>query len=122
LPNNYKPTWMTDVDYDGFDWGDSSQAFRWENNKRFPDIQAFSKAVGIEQHGVRVRKEDTFENWKIPAEPRRVKPLHLALKPGSNAVDKGVVVPNIVSDFVGNAPDLGAYESGKPLPHYGPRN
>jgi hypothetical protein len=121
LPNNYKPTWMTDVDYDGFDWGDSPQAFRWENNKRFPDLKTFSEAVGIEQHGVRVRKEDIFDNWTIPTEPARVTPQHLPLKADSEAVDAGVVVPNIYEDFEGKAPDLGAYEHGRSSPHYGPR-
>jgi hypothetical protein len=121
LPNNYQPNWMTDVDYDGFDWGDSPQAFRWENNKRFTDLESFSKSVGIERHGRRVRKEEIFESWKIPAEPARVTPLHLPLHSGSAAVDAGEAVPNIADDFTGSAPDLGAYESGKPLPHYGPR-
>jgi hypothetical protein len=123
LPNNYEPTWVTDVDYDGFDWGDSSEAFRWNNNRqRFEDLQSFAEAVGIEKHGVRVRKEDIFANWSIPAEPARVSRQHLTLKPGSKAVDAGAVVPNISDDFVGEAFDLGAYEFGGEMPHYGPRS
>jgi len=122
LPNNYKPIWMTDVDYDGFDWGDSPQAFRWENNKRFPDLKTFSEAVGIEEHGIRVRKEDIFDKWSIPAEPARVALQHLPLKADSEAVDAGVVVPNIGDDFEGKAPDLGAYEHGRSVPQYGPRS
>jgi len=122
LPNNYEPTWMTDVDYDGFDWGDSPEAFRWDNHrKRFNDLTTFAAAVGIEQHGVRVRKEEIFEKWEIPSAPSRVAPQHLPLKEGSTAVDAGIVVPNISSDFVGRAPDLGAYELGGQTPHYGPR-
>lgn len=122
LPNNYEPTWMTDVDFDGFDWGDSSEAFRWNNGRqRFKDLPSFAEAVGIEKHGVRVRKEDIFANWSIPAEPARVSPQHLILKAGSEAVDAGAVVPNISDDFVGKAPDLGAYEFGRQVPHYGPR-
>ena len=38
-----------------------------------------------------------------------------------NAVDAGVILPNINDGFVGTAPDLGAYELGQPLPTYGPR-
>jgi len=30
-------------------------------------------------------------------------------------------LPNITDGFLGKAPDLGAYEYGAPLPHYGPR-
>jgi len=37
------------------------------------------------------------------------------------AIDAGVAIPNVTDGFVGKAPDLGAYEYGVPLPHYGPR-
>jgi hypothetical protein len=43
------------------------------------------------------------------------------LKPGSAAVDRGVVLPNVTDGFTGKAPDLGALEVGQPPPHYGPR-
>jgi hypothetical protein len=43
------------------------------------------------------------------------------LKPGSAAVDKGVVLHNVTDGFNGAAPDLGALEAGKTPPHYGPR-
>jgi hypothetical protein len=77
--------------------------------------------ISIQRHGIRVRKEDIFANWAIPAEPARVVPQHLPLKAGGEAVDVGAVVPNLSDDFNGTALDLGAYELGKPLPHYGPR-
>jgi hypothetical protein len=122
LPNNYEPTWMTDVDYDGFDWGSSPEAFRWSSGRqRFTDLPSFAEAVGIERHGVRVRKEDIFAKWSLPTEPARAVPQHLPLKAGSEAVDAGVVVPNIGDQFSGKAPDLGAYEFGGEVPHYGPR-
>ena len=44
------------------------------------------------------------------------------LKPGSAAVDKGIVIPQVTDGFTGAAPDLGALEVGQPLPHYGPRD
>ncbi len=44
------------------------------------------------------------------------------LKPGSVAVDAGILLPTINDDFTGKAPDLGAYELDRPLPHYGPRS
>ena len=43
------------------------------------------------------------------------------LKPASAAVDRGVVLPNVNEGFNGTAPDLGALELGRPLPHVGPR-
>jgi len=40
----------------------------------------------------------------------------------SPAIDKGIdILPNVNDDFAGKAPDLGAIEFDKPLPHYGPR-
>jgi len=32
-----------------------------------------------------------------------------------------MLLPTINDDYEGKAPDLGAYELGRPLPHYGPR-
>ncbi len=47
--------------------------------------------------------------------------LNFALKPNSKAVDAGVIIPTVNDGFAGRAPDLGAIESGKPVPRYGPR-
>jgi hypothetical protein len=49
------------------------------------------------------------------------KDLDFRLKPASAAVDRGAVIPNVTDGYSGNAPDLGALESGQPMPHYGPR-
>ena len=48
--------------------------------------------------------------------------LDFRLKPGSAAIDAGMELPSITDGFTGKAPDLGAYELGRPLPHYGPRS
>jgi len=45
----------------------------------------------------------------------------LRLSANCEAVDAGVVLPNVNDGHQGSAPDLGAYELGRPLPHYGPR-
>jgi hypothetical protein len=37
------------------------------------------------------------------------------------ALDSGESLPGLNDGFAGRAPDLGAYEAGVPLPHYGPR-
>ena len=47
--------------------------------------------------------------------------MDITLRPASKAVDAGVVLPGINDGFTGKAPDLGCYEAGKPIPHYGPR-
>lgn len=122
LPPNYEPNWMTDVDYDGFDWDGAEPPFVWHNSsQRFADLQSFAQTVGIERHGLRLRKEEIFEDYNLPVEPGPVAQPTLRLKPGCSAIDVGAVLPNINDDFVGRAPDLGAYEYGRPLPAYGPR-
>ena len=47
--------------------------------------------------------------------------IDLPLKGGCAVVDAGEVLPGFNDDFTGKAPDLGAYEVGQELPHYGPR-
>jgi hypothetical protein len=121
-PPNYAAGWMTDVDYDGFDWGASKAPFSWEGGKRrFADLAELAAGVGIEKHALRVRKEEIFETYSVPELPARVEPFTLTLKAGSSAVDAGVGLPNLVEDFAGRAPDLGANESGRAPAAYGPR-
>ncbi len=36
-------------------------------------------------------------------------------------MNAGCELPNLTDGFNGEAPDLGAYELGQPLPNYGPR-
>ncbi len=66
---------------------------------------------------IRVTKPD-------PSDPQRVYTpdgLDFSLRPGSPAVDAGVALPTITDGFTGSAPDLGAFELGRPPFHYGPR-
>jgi hypothetical protein len=50
-------------------------------------------------------------------------PTGVALPENSPAIDKVTdILPNINDDFEGKAPDAGAIEFGKPVPHYGPRS
>jgi len=120
------PDWRTDVDYDGFDWDRTPTPFWWEltpgKSTRFKDLASFSQAVGIERHALQVRKEETFEIPDIPAYAAELFSVkRLTLRPGCAAVDAGQALPNVCDDFAGAAPDLGAYELGRPAPHYGPR-
>jgi len=55
-----------------------------------------------------------------PPIPERPTP-DLRPREGSAVVDRGERIPNVNDDFRGKAPDIGAYEAGQPLPHYGPR-
>lgn len=117
---------IRDVTDDGLDWDQAPTPFWWHlppaKPSRFSDLAAFAQAVGIEQHALRVRKEDLFTVADLPAYLAESFPnRRLTLKPGCAAIDAGQPVANLCDGFAGKAPDLGAYEFGLPAPHYGPR-
>jgi hypothetical protein len=98
-------------------------------NKLVPRAYAalgeYCQATGQDQNSVLI-DYDIFVNVKIPdkTDPQRLyapDEFDFRLKPGSAAVDAGMLLPTINDDHEGKMPDLGAYELGKPLPHYGPR-
>jgi hypothetical protein len=91
----------------------------------FSSLTELRKATGQETHGKEVDYE-IFENLRPPdaGKPHAVyeaRDLDFRLKAGSAAVDAGIRLPNVNDDSPGRAPDLGAYEVGRPLPVYGPR-
>jgi hypothetical protein len=91
----------------------------------FDSLRAMSAATGQEAHGIEV-DYDIFESLKPPdaSDPYAVyhaSDLNFRLRAASKAVDAGVRLPNINDDFAGKAPDLGALETGRPEPVYGPR-
>jgi hypothetical protein len=96
--------------------------------RRFATFAEYTQATHQDQHSVIV-DYDIFVNVpKLDAKDlKTVQSLYKAedfdfsLKPGSAAVDHGVVLPNITDGFTGQAPDLGALELGQSPPHYGPR-
>jgi hypothetical protein len=46
-------------------------------------------------------------------------PQDVTLGAYSEAIDAGATIPNINDGYNGDAPDLGAYERGTPIPKYG---
>jgi hypothetical protein len=96
--------------------------------RQFRSLDEYRQATGQDQHSVLV-DYDIFVNVpRLDAQDARtVQKVYKAedfdfrLKPGSAAVDRGVVLPNVNEGFDGSAPDLGALEHGRPLPHFGPR-
>jgi hypothetical protein len=96
-----------------------------KEDRRFKTLKEFSEATGQDRHSVLV-DYDIFQKV-TPPDPNDPRILYkpsdfdFQLRPGSVAVDAGVRLPNINDGFTGKAPDLGAYEVGQPVPHYGPR-
>lgn len=92
--------------------------------RRFKTLMEFSDATGQDKHSVLV-DYDVFVKVAAPGpDPRTLyepADFDFQLRPASVAVDAGVRLTGVNDDFTGRAPDLGAYEVGRPLPHYGPR-
>jgi hypothetical protein len=127
-------------DYNGFRPNtDAEFSFQWisppfgvpadyegtRDKRNFKTLEAYSAATGQDAHSILV-DYDVFVKVAAPdpVEPRKLyKPadFDFRLSPGSKAVDAGVRLLNINDDLTGTAPDLGAYERDRPLPHYGPR-
>ncbi len=125
--NGYRPNPGVD---DSFEWNSPPFSVAADFSaklvtRHFKTLREFQQATRQEQHSIAV-DYDAFVN--VPT-PDKADPQHLynpedfdfRLRPGSAAVDAGVPLPTINDDFSGSAPDLGAYEFGRPLPHYGPR-
>jgi len=141
-------TSYTSSDYNGFRLNPGAKAaFQWSSpaagtvadftgpghnagleSRSFATLADYSKATGQDAHSVAV-DYDVFVNVRrLDAQDTpNVQKLYKAadfdfrIKPGSAAVDRGVALPTITDGFAGSAPDLGALEAGKPVPHYGPR-
>jgi hypothetical protein len=81
------------------------------------------QAAGVfETHGVALAP-GTFASGLVPPARFKVKmaPPDATLSSSSNALDAGLVVPNVNDGFMGTAPDLGALELACPLPIFGVR-
>jgi hypothetical protein len=97
--------------------------------RQFTSLDEYRRATHQDEHSVLV-DYDVFVN--VPRLDARddatVQKVYKAesfdfrLKPGSAAVDRGMVLPDVTDGFSGRAPDLGALEVGQTPPHYGPRD
>jgi hypothetical protein len=113
--------WRTEFDNDGFDWGASTAPFRY-GGVSYPTLGSFAAASGLEMNGRRIDRATCFTAFDVPGPaPVPIPAQYMMLKPGCNAVDAGAILPNINDDFLGNGPDLGAFEAGQLPPIYGPR-
>ncbi len=93
--------------------------------RSFESLAQYAAATGQDRHSILV-DYDIFVHAEPPNLPDithlyRPSDYDLRLRKGSKAIDAGVVLPNIDDGYTGRAPDLGAYEYGMPVPHYGPR-
>ena len=112
-----------DFDYDGFG-GQWKQFLKW-NRTRFNTLADAAKDAPAYRHAVRVDPAGAFASGLTPPQDAKkqfeIRLNDLRLKDSTAAVDAGVPLANVNDGFAGAAPDLGAYELGAELPHYGPR-
>lgn len=109
-----------DMDYNGY--GTVGTPFRGHFGQAEFNSLAELKRISTEKNAVLVGM-NVFAGqveFPDPAFPER-EPPDLRLAPGSAAVNAGQVIPGVNDGFSGSAPDLGAFELGQELPHYGPR-
>ena len=120
--SNTDINWKTDFDYNAFDWQDYPYAFKWGN--RLDDITQFYNLTGQEQHGIAIDYSICLDSVEYSESNNNVDSFYLRyyiLDPACAAKDGGVFLPGINDQFLGSAPDIGAYEVGLNLPHYGIR-
>jgi hypothetical protein len=126
------PPFKTQVDYSGLLAAKSergaARSIPGLEMRRFRTLAEYRDATRQDLHSV-VVDYDVFVNVpRLDAQDlKNVQKLYKAedfdfrLKPGSAAIDRGMILPNVTDGFSGAAPDLGALELGQTPPHYGPR-
>jgi Right handed beta helix region len=88
--------------------------------QRFSSLEELHRGPN-ETHAVKVDMT-VFNNVAFPIHPVPEREVaDLRPRAGTAVVDRALRLPNINDGFHGAAPDIGAYEVGDPLPHYGPR-
>jgi hypothetical protein len=113
-----------DFDYDGFAGGPFKAILSW-NHQRYTTLDELRNKAPVEKHAALVAVRGSFIAGALPPDdPAKEAPrsVDLRLSPVSEAIDRGQALPGWNDGFKGRAPDLGAYELGDPLPHYGPRS
>ena len=89
----------------------------------YSSLSSLGAASGLDLQGRQINHAACFATFNVPGPaPVPIPPQNLTLNTDCNAVDAGVVLPNINDGFAGAAPDLGAHEVGLPPIMYGPRS
>lgn len=88
-----------DLDYDALIYVNSSKIVYW-NGKNYSNLQKLISATNFEVHGLSDTKFPFFD----PSD------AIYTLLPSSSLIDAGVYIPGINDNYVGTAPDIGAFE------------
>jgi hypothetical protein len=109
---------LADIDYNG--WSPDGE-FRFDY--AWAGFASLHRQSPYEGHGRLLSSPLFTEPLALPPqfESFMHPPEALTLDAQSNAVNAGRRLPNINDDYSGEAPDLGVFERGHDLPHYGIR-
>ncbi len=97
--NNYNTGQPVDLDYNDLWTSSGGDLVRWDGT-RYATLTDFSDATGQEIHGISVIPDFTD-----------VTAGDYTLNTGSDLIDRGLAIPGINDDYIGAAPDIGAFES-----------
>jgi MYXO-CTERM domain-containing protein len=88
----------------------------------YPNFTAVQAGGLYEAHG-RLLGASIFASGLTapPSYMTALTPTDGTLAPGSDAIDHAMTIPNVTDGYSGAAPDLGAQETGCPVPIYGVR-
>ncbi len=108
------------LDYDGLGSVNTGEFSGRLGDARFSSFEEMIQ-VTTEEHAVEVNLDVFDSDVPLPEDPFAPSAeVSMELRADGAAVDRAVLLPNINGGFTGDAPDLGAYEVGLPLPEYGP--
>lgn len=99
--NNYNESQPIDLDYDNLYTTRSDEFVYWgsDANRHMSDLPTFQTLTGQELHGI--NQPSGFLNAAIG---------DYSLSDSSRLINAGVFLPGINSNYLGSAPDIGAYE------------
>ena len=97
---DHELTGSASFDYDNLFTTDSERFVKWKNT-RYCSTTEFYQGTSQEAHGIS-EASSFVDQWK----------RDFSLQANSPNIDRGVVISNINDDFIGSAPDIGAFEYG----------
>ena len=107
-------------DYDGLGSVGTNTFSGRIGDTRFNSLEEL-RTNTTEAHAVEVDLSVFAESVAFPSDPFASRAtFELDLAADGDAIDRGIVLPNVNDGFSGNAPDLGAIELGAEPPVYGP--
>jgi hypothetical protein len=112
-----------DFDYDGFAGGPFSLFLKW-NSARYATLDEARRKAPVMTHAGLFDATTLFASGARPPDDvahQASNTIDLRLSPRAGAIDRGQPLAGLNDGFHGRAPDLGAYELGERVPHYGPR-